>query len=438
MYRRAFTSSLNLGEMSIFCHHPKLNFNSKTLRSSRNLAMCLCSSCRASSTQKWGYNFKVIPITSPVHQERVHYTPLRYSGSIPERNKHLVKKQNIYVPPSSPRSSLPETLQDDGSQTMSTHVPVRVPRLSERLVNKCPLSVQPYLKLMRVDRPIGTWLLYWPCGWSIAMSAPAGCLPNLEMLSLFAIGAFVMRGAGCTINDLWDKDIDKKVARTQDRPLVNGSISTFDAVVFLMGQLGIGLQVLLQLNNYCVVLGASSLGLVIAYPLMKRITHWPQFVLGLTFNWGALLGWAAIHGSVNWSVCLPLYVAGTCWTIFYDTIYAHQDKVDDVLLGIKSTAIRFGDNTKLWLSGFGVSMIGGLLLSGCSCGIGWPYYVSVGAVASHLVSQVYKLDINNPSDCANKFVSNHQVGLILFLGIVLGMLSKDSKEDDRKAEIPPK
>lgn len=146
------------------------------------------------------------------------------------------------------------------------------------------------------------------------------------MLCLFAAGAFIMRGAGCTINDMWDKDIDVRVERTKDRPLANGDLTQFDALVFLSGQLGIGLLVLLQLNWYSILLGASSLGLVVVYPLMKRITYWPQLMLGMTFNWGALLGWSATQGSVLWQACLPLYAAGVCWTIVYDTIYAHQVK----------------------------------------------------------------------------------------------------------------
>lgn len=282
----------------------------------------------------------------------------------------------------------------------------------------------PYARLMRVDRPIGSWLLFWPCGWSIALSAPAGCWPDLWMLTMFGAGAFIMRGAGCTINDMWDRDIDGKVARTKSRPLVAGELSSADAWFFLGGQLGLGLLILLELNWYSILLGASSLGLVIIYPLMKRITHWPQLVLGMTFNWGALLGWSATQGSVMWSACLPLYLAGVCWTIVYDTIYAHQDKVDDALLGIKSTAIRFGDNTKLWLSGFTTAMIGGLVTSGVVCDQTWPYYSAVGLISAHLAHQIYSLNIDNPTDCATKFISNHQVGLILFLGIVLGTLYK--------------
>lgn len=170
----------------------------------------------------------------------------------------------------------------------------------------------------------GSWLLFWPCGWSIALSATAGGLPDLQTLALFGCGALIMRGAGCTINDLWDKDIDAKVKRTKNRPLVNNEIKPLDAWVFLSGQLSVGLMVLLQLNWTSIVIGASSLGLVIVYPLMKRITYWPQFVLGMTFNYGALLGWCATQGSINLAACLPLYIAGISWTIIYDTIYAHQ------------------------------------------------------------------------------------------------------------------
>ncbi|CAD7084964.1 unnamed protein product [Hermetia illucens] len=291
-------------------------------------------------------------------------------------------------------------------------------------------SIGPYARLMRLDRPIGSWLLYWPCAWSISLSAPAGCWPDPLMLALFGAGAVIMRGAGCTINDLWDKDIDSKVERTKSRPLVSGEVRQFDAVVFLSAQLSLGLLVLLQLNWYSILLGASSLGLVITYPLMKRITYWPQLMLGMAFNWGALLGWSATQGEVSLTACLPLYVAGICWTIVYDTIYAHQDKTDDLSIGIKSTALRFGDNTKLWLSGFSAAMISGLVTCGVVCEQTWPYYAAVGVVSGHLMQQIYSLNIDNPSDCAKKFISNHQVGLILFLGIVLGTLLK-KKEGDK-------
>lgn len=251
-----------------------------------------------------------------------------------------------------------------------------------------PKNVQPYCELMRLDKPIGSWLLFWPSAWSIGLCATPGMLPDFAMLGLFGAGAFIMRGAGCTINDMWDKDLDSRVDRTKTRPLARGAITQGDALVFLSAQLGLGCLILLQLNWYSIVLGASSLGLVIIYPLMKRITNWPQLVLGMTFNWGALLGWSAIQGDLSLAVCLPLYISGVCWTIIYDTIYAHQDKKDDLAVGIKSTAIKFGENTKLWLSGFTGAMITGLIGSGIAIEQTWPYYTSVGIVLAHLTHQV--------------------------------------------------
>lgn len=261
------------------------------------------------------------------------------------------------------------------------------------------------------------------------MAAAPGALPDFQLLSLFGIGAFIMRGAGCIINDMWDQDIDGMVARTKDRPLVTREISPLQSLIFLGSQLTLGLLILLQLNLYSIILGASSLVLVIIYPVMKRITYWPQLILGMTFNWGALLGWSAVEGSCNWSVCLPLYTAGICWTLLYDTIYAHQDKMDDVIIGIKSTALKFGDKSKIYLSGFSTVMITGLIASGILAAQTWPYYTAVGLVGTHLVNQIYNLNINNPADCAKKFISNHRIGMILFTGIILGNLIKVSKKD---------
>lgn len=213
-------------------------------------------------------------------------------------------------------------------------------------------------------------------------------MPDLTMLALFGAGAVIMRGAGCTINDMWDKDIDAKVQRTSTRPLVTKELTQLDAWFFLGGQLGTGLLILLQLNWNSILLGASSLGLVIVYPLMKRVTNWPQLVLGMTFNWGALLGYSAVHGEVLWSACLPLYAAGVCWTIIYDTIYAHQDRVDDLIVGVKSTALRFGNDTKKWLTGFAGLMTSSLMVSGFVCDLAWPYYASTSIISAHIAHQV--------------------------------------------------
>lgn len=325
--------------------------------------------------------------------------------------------------------------QDRKLRYSTTQYKVENVKLAAKFVDNVPKPIQPYLKLMRVDRPIGTWLLFWPCSWGISSAATAGSLPDISMLALFGAGAFVMRGAGCTINDMWDRDIDAKVQRTTNRPFVSGEINMKQAYMFLFGQLSVGLAILLQLNWYSVVLGASSLALVITYPLAKRFTHWPQLVLGFTFNWGALLGYSAIKNYIDYSVCLPLYLAGVCWTIIYDTIYAHQDRNDDLRLGIKSTAIRFGDNTKLWLSGFGVAMISNLVLSGYMNEQTWPYYAAVALISTHVATQLATLNINNAKDCSEKFISNSQIGLILFCGILAGTFLKKKQNDCKTIQL---
>jgi len=315
------------------------------------------------------------------------------------------------------RSNLPLTKNDAANSP-------RTLKIAETLVSKTPVGVQPYLKLIRMDKPIGTWLLFWPCGWSLALAAPAGCLPDLALLSVFASGAFIMRGAGCTINDMWDKNIDRLVERTKDRPITSGQISMFDSLVFLGGQLGLGLLILLQLNLHSVLLGASVMGLVVLYPLMKRFTHYPQFVLGMAFNWGAVMGWSAVHDACNWPVCLSLYLAGISWTMIYDTIYAHQDKYDDIIIGMGSTAIKFGSQTPVCLGCFATLMVSSLAYTGLLCNQTLPYFASVAAIAAHLSHQIFTLDIDNREDCAKKFRSNRHVGLLLFFGIVSGTYMK--------------
>eukprot|EP00850_Spirogloea_muscicola_P003529 SM000014S00317 [mRNA] locus=s14:636460:639298:- [translate_table: standard] len=258
---------------------------------------------------------------------------------------------------------------------------------------------------------------------SIAMAAPAGALPDLQLLALFGGGAVLLRCAGCTINDLLDRDIDAKVARTRGRPIASGAISPTAALAFLAAQLSVGLVILLQLNHFSCVLGASSLLLVCIYPLMKRVTYWPQAVLGLTFNWGALLGWAAVHGSLHLPTVAPLYLGAVSWTLVYDTIYAHQDKDDDVKVGVKSTALRFGDATPSWLAAFSCSTLLGLGLAGHAAGLGWPYYAALAAAGGHLAWQVGTVDTDNRADCHAKFLSNKWLGAIDFTGTVLGKLA---------------
>ncbi|KAH7514250.1 hypothetical protein FEM48_Zijuj11G0068800 [Ziziphus jujuba var. spinosa] len=267
-----------------------------------------------------------------------------------------------------------------------------------------PRQVRPYAHLARLDKPIGTWLLAWPCMWSITLAAVPGHLPDFKMLALFGCGALLLRGAGCTVNDLLDQDIDKMVERTKSRPVASGLLTPFQGLSFLGFQLLLGLGILLQLNNYSRILGASSLLLVFSYPLMKRFTFWPQAYLGLTFNWGALLGWAAVKGSIDPATVFPLYISGVFWTLVYDTIYAHQDKEDDVKVGVRSTALRFGALTKEWITGFGIACISSLAVSGYNAEIGWPYYVFLAGASGHLAWQIWTVDLSSRADCNSKSV----------------------------------
>ncbi|XP_061381687.1 4-hydroxybenzoate polyprenyltransferase, mitochondrial [Danaus plexippus] len=300
-------------------------------------------------------------------------------------------------------------------------------------------KIMPYIRLARWDRPIGVYLLYWPCAWSISLASLSGTVPpttTAQTALLFLVGAGLMRGAGCTINDLWDRDVDAQVERTKDRPLVSGAITQRQAIGFLAMQLSLALGVLLQLNCYSVVLGASSLVLVIIYPLAKRFTNYPQLFLGATFNWGALLGYSAICGSMDLSVCLPLYISAMAWTVLYDTIYAHQDKQDDARLGIKSTALTFGDHTKPALTASLAVSLCGLTLAGVNAGLNGWYYTGLGVYMLHAGRQIYTLNPDNPTDCADKFKSNSMVGLIILLGILAGGYQQylDNREKHKGTE----
>lgn len=342
------------------------------------------------------------------------------------------------------------------------------PAGASTLATKKPFSIKPYLALTRIDKPIGTWLLYWPCAWSIVLASHTLGLTFTTPLfysTLFGVGAIVMRGAGCTINDMWDVKMDRMVERTKTRPLAAGDITQFQALSFLGIQLSIGLAVLVNLNLYSIALGASSLGVVVLYPLMKRVTYWPQLVLGFAFNWGAMLGWSAVAGAVDWSVVLPLYAGSILWTLVYDTIYAHQDKTDDVHAGVKSTALLFGDKTKPVLSAFSAGTIGlfaysaskaippaigaaptaaDVLAPARASSVGdlvfspstldslasasrmldalahdHPFFcVALAGAASHLAWQIRTVKLNDRPDCWRKFCSNTTFGWIVVSGLI--------------------
>src|SRR5215813_13297263 len=278
-----------------------------------------------------------------------------------------------------------------------------------------PSWSRPYLRLARLDRPIGSWLLLLPCWWSSALTAIAAGwrLPNLWHIALFFVGAFTMRGAGCTWNDIVDRDLDQAVERTRSRPIPSGQVSVTQAAAFLVAQSLIGLVVLLTFNGFTVALGIASLAIVAIYPFMKRITYWPQIFLGLAFSWGALMGWPAEFARLDWPA-LVLYAGSICWVIGYDTIYAHQDREDDLLIGIKSTALLFGERTPSMLAVFYTCAVALIAAAGFMAAGGVVFALGLIAFAGHLAWQVTRLDIDDPAHCLKLFKSNRDAGLILF------------------------
>jgi 4-hydroxybenzoate polyprenyltransferase len=286
-----------------------------------------------------------------------------------------------------------------------------------------PQWLRPYARLARWDRPIGWWLLLLPCWWAAALASnvAGSTLPNIGHLVLFLIGAVAMRGAGCTYNDIVDRDLDAGVARTRSRPIPSGQVSVRNAKIFLLLQALAGLAVLLSFNLFSIGLGVSSLVVVAAYPFMKRITDWPQFVLGLAFSWGALMGWSAVFGGLSLA---PLLLYGGCvlWTIGYDTIYALQDIEDDKIMGVRSTARLFGARARemvgLLYAGATLFWIGALAVAG----IGWVAWLGLALTAAHLAWQVGSLRLSDEALALRLFKSNRGAGLILFAGLVLDAL----------------
>ncbi|ESO09218.1 hypothetical protein HELRODRAFT_73737 [Helobdella robusta] len=360
--------------------------------------------------------------------------------------------------------------------------------LAVRFVSACPEPVQPYLRLMRIDRPIGTWLVFLPCAWSITLASPAGQLPDLKTLILFGLGSFFMRGAGCIINDMWDKDFDSKVERTKLRPIANNQVTRFKALCFLSIPLSISFSILLTFNWNTIGLGVCSLAPCVIYPLAKRFTYWPQAFLGITQGWGILIAWSEIYGSLTWPtlalytsgvfwtmtydtiyscqvfallclcylICLvfnwgavmgwsavcntfqwamvSMYITSIAWTLLYDTIYAFQDIEDDLKVGVKSTAIKFGESTKYWLAGFGSIVVGGLTTTGILCDQPWLYYLGVAGFAAHLSHQVWSVNLKDGNQCGEKFRSNRNLGLIFWGIIVLSNLIKIQTDESEVSD----
>ena len=291
-------------------------------------------------------------------------------------------------------------------------------------IARLPKRAQPFALLMRLDRPIGIWLLVLPTWWGLALGARDAQMSAGQFIlyaALFFMGALIMRGAGCAFNDIVDRDFDAKVARTARRPIPAGLISVRSAFIFTLLLCALGLLILVQFNLFTILVGASALILVAIYPFMKRITYWPQAWLGLTFNWGVLVGFASASGTLSWAA-IALYAAGVFWTLGYDTIYAHQDTDDDALIGVKSTALRLGRHTHKWLTGFYGLTILLFGLSGILSNAGTWYFVLLIPAILHLTWQTNALNIDDSASCLKLFRANRSAGFLFLTPLMLELL----------------
>ena len=285
-----------------------------------------------------------------------------------------------------------------------------------------PAPLIPYLRLARADRPVGFFLLAFPCFWSVGLAARSldAAYPDPRLLILFAIGALVMRAAGCTYNDIIDRDIDAQVARTRARPIPSGQVSVPSAFLFMVVLSLIGFAVLLSFNGFTIWLGLCVLPIVALYPFVKRFSFWPQAVLGLAFNWGALLGWTSVLARLDWPA-IVLYVGAVAWTIGYDTIYAHQDRDEDGVLGLKSTALRFGRSTRAWLAAFYALAFLAITAAGIMAHAGTAFLLGMMAAGAHLAWQVATLNIDDADNCLRRFRSNRDFAALVFGAILIDM-----------------
>jgi 4-hydroxybenzoate polyprenyltransferase len=284
-----------------------------------------------------------------------------------------------------------------------------------------PPWVRPYGRLARWDRPIGIWLLVFPCWWSVALATAPNWGNMAGWMAIFAVGALAMRGAGCTWNDIVDRKVDARVERTRGRPLPSGEVKLHQAVIWMVLQSLVGVAILFKLNKFAGGVALASLLLVAIYPTMKRLTSWPQVVLGLAFNWGALVGYASITGTLSWAAA-ALYAGGVAWTLVYDTIYAMQDQRDDAVIGVKSTARRFADAPRRWLALFAVLALALWAAAGALAPLGILYFALLIAVAADFTWQIATLKPADQADCLRKFKGNARVGWLLLTGIILGHL----------------
>ncbi|KAH8796866.1 4-hydroxybenzoate polyprenyl transferase [Flagelloscypha sp. PMI_526] len=288
-------------------------------------------------------------------------------------------------------------------------------------IDSFPRPMQPYMNLMRLDKPVGAAFLYVPTMWSIIMSSYSQHVPiqqTVWYLGLFLVGSVLMRSACTTLNDMADREFDKAVERCKNRPLARGDVSMTQAWIFLIGQLAFGLAILLaaELNYNSLLLGVAGLGINIVYPFMKRITYWPQLILGFAFNWGIVIGWCAVTNTLDLNVVLPMYIGGIAWTLVYDSIYAYQDKKDDVKAGVKSTALVFGERPIPILVALTLVFLGLSTYAGYQNGQGFWYYLGMVFCALHHARIIQRTDFDDPKSCWDGFAGSAYAGMWITAG----------------------
>ena len=297
--------------------------------------------------------------------------------------------------------------------------------LRVRFIDRAPAAIEPYFRLMRLDRPIGIWLLFWPCVFGLQLGAAFQGLsyPKGSYILLSTLGSILMRGAGCTYNDIVDRHIDAQVARTRGRPIPSGAVSVKQAWIFAAVQVVLSAAILIYFNRFAALVAAASLVFVAAYPFMKRITWWPQAWLGLTFNWGVLFGYAAITGTLGTGAAL-FYAGCFFWTIGYDTLYAFTDIQDDLLAGVKSSAIRLGNAAYPWLYAFYASAFGLMLAGGIAAGLGIIFILAMALPGLHLYRQLRKVRIDDPTLCLRLFRANRDTGALIARALLIGAIAQ--------------
>lgn len=296
-----------------------------------------------------------------------------------------------------------------------THTDIKTQGWIDRFL---PGAVRPYAYLMRLDRPIGTWLLLLPGWWAIVLAGGGGRGVDWGLMALFALGAVIMRGAGCVVNDVWDRDLDRRVERTRARPLAAGIVSRRQALLFAGLLFAAGFLILIRLPPVAVMLGVMTVPLIVAYPLMKRVTWWPQAFLGITFNAGALIGWAAVGNAVP-PAALALYAAGFLWTLAYDTVYAQQDRDDDALVGIRSTALLFGAQAKKWVAGFYAASWLAMMAAFVLAGAGWLSCLLLLLAAAQAGMSLRGWRMDDPRSSLATFRAARDFGLLVLLAALL-------------------